>query len=254
MGLKGNGPNEADKGLIQVIQMMRTTKIALPVLLWVFMAASCFTAFAAVPTPVDQQPRIETINEQDCFLIFRKLFFSTTYNSLKCQDNIYRLLKTINSGKRQLDNVNVIFIFDKYHYKILHPEPSQIADQSINRPLITLYKTRIVPTRDMPPNTFRYHVVASVNDKILDFDYSDSPSVLPAEDYFKSMFSPRSFNEDQHRQLFNRLTVRVIPADEYMHRHPRHPSYYLYDLDEKYPAFSVNEYLKSSLFFLDNQD
>jgi hypothetical protein len=209
-------------------------------------------SFAAAPTPGDTQPDIEKIEEEDYFLIFRKLFFSTTYNSLKCQDNIYRLLKEIKTKNRSFEGVKVIFIFDKYHYKILHPEPSQIADQSINRPLITLYKTRIVPTRDMPPNDFRYHVVASVNGRILDFDYSDSPVVLAADEYFKNMFTPDSFSRDQRDSLFNRLTIRAIPAGEYMHQHPRHPSYYLYDLSEKYTASSVNNYLKSILFFLDN--
>ena len=194
-----------------------------------FVAVFLFTApsFAATPTPGDAQPDIETIEEKDYFSIFRKLFFSTTYNSLKCQDNVHRLLKTIKDRYKSLEGVNVIFIFDKYHYKILHPEPSQIEDQSINRPLITLYKTRIVPTRDMPPNEFRYHVVASVNGRILDFDYSDSPVILAADDYFKNMFIPASFDNDQQNSLFNQLTVRVIPAHEYLHQHPRHPSYYL---------------------------
>lgn len=209
-------------------------------------------SFAATPTPGDAQPDIEEIEDQDYFLIFRKLFFSTTYNSLKCQDNIYRLLKDIQAKRKNLEGVKVIFIFDKYHYKILHPEPNQMEDQSINRPLITLYKTRIVPTRAMPPNTFRYHVVASINGRIFDFDYSDSPVVLAVDEYFKNMFTPDFFSRDQQDSLFNRLTIRNIPAEEYINQHPRHPSYFLYDLSEKYPASSVNNYLKSILFFLDN--
>jgi len=209
-------------------------------------------SFAAAPTPGDAQPDIVKIEDQDYFLIFRKLFFSTTYNSLKCQENVYRLLKEIQAKHKNIGDVEVIFIFDKYHYKILHPEPSQMEDQSINRPLITLYKTRIVPTRDMPPNTFRYHVVASINGCIFDFDYSDSPVVLPANEYFKNMFTPDFFSKRQRDSLFNRLTIRIIPVEEYLNQHPRHPSYYLYDLSEKYPASSVNNYLKSILFSLDN--
>jgi len=209
-------------------------------------------ATAATPTPGDAQPDIDRIEEKDYFSIFRKLFFSTTYNSLKCQENVYRLLKEIKAKYKSLEGVDVIFIFDKHHYKILHPEPDQIEDQSINRPLITLYKTRIVPTRDMPPNKFRYHVVAAVNGRILDFDFSDSPVVLAADDYFENMFIPAFSSEEKQDSLFNQLTIRVIPGEEYLHQHPRHPSFYLYDLSEKYPASSVNNYLKSILFFLDN--
>ncbi len=232
---------------------MKIIKTFVYTLLFVAFLLPHLLSFAAAPTPEDKQPEIEKMEEQDYFLIFRKLFFSTTYNSLKCQDNIYRLLEAINARRKNLEDVKVIFIFDKYHYKILNPEPTRILDQSINRPSITLYKTRIVPTRDMPPNKFRYHVVASVNDQILDFDYSNSPVVLPADEYFKNMFTPRSSSSDQRDSLFNRLTIRAIPADEYMNRHPRHPSYYLYNLSEKHPASSVTDYLKSILFFLDNQ-
>ena len=105
----------------------------------------------------------------------------------------------------------------------------------------------------MPPNTFRYHVVASINGRIFDFDYSDSPVVLAVDEYFKNMFTPDFFSRDQRDSLFNRLTIRNIPAEEYINQHPRHPSYFLYDLSEKYPASSVTDYLKSILFFLDNQ-
>jgi len=242
-----------DDGVLSGPCFMKIIKAFVYTLLFVAFLLPRLLSFAATPTPDDKQPEIEKMEEQDYFLIFRKLFFSTTYNSLKCQDNIYRLLEAINTRKKNLENVKVIFIFDKYHYKILNPEPTQILDQSIKRPSITLYKTRIVPTRDMPPNKFRYHVVASVNDQILDFDYSDSPVVLPADEYFKNMFTPRASSIDRRNSLFNRLTIRAIPADEYMNRHPRHPSYYLYDLSKKYPASSVTNYLKSILFFLDNQ-
>jgi hypothetical protein len=91
-----------DDGALSGPCFMKIIKPFVYTLLFVAFLLPHLLSFAAVPTPDDKQPEIEKIEEQDYFLIFRKLFFSTTYNSLKCQDNIYILLEDINTRKKNL--------------------------------------------------------------------------------------------------------------------------------------------------------
>lgn len=175
--------------------------------------------------------------------LFRKLFYSTTYNSLKCYENIYYLLEKAGKDGLDLTKVKVVFIFDKDHDKLLPSNSSNPLSSGVQRPTITMYKTRIVYNRSDPPGEFRFHAFAIFQDKIMDFDYTNSPRLVPAAEYCRHMFSPEKMTQKEREALFNRLTLRAIPAKDYLHYNIQHTSWYLYDLETKFPAQSLHRFL-----------
>ncbi|RJP83002.1 MAG: hypothetical protein C4522_01945 [Desulfobacteraceae bacterium] len=175
--------------------------------------------------------------------LFRKLFYSVTYNSLKCHENIYSLLEKAGKEGLDLTGVRVVFIFDKDHDKLLSGKSSNSFSPGIQRPTITMYKTRIVYNRNDPPGEFRFHAFAIFQDKIMDFDYTNSPRLVPAMEYFSHMFSPEKMNQKEREALFNRLTIRAIPAKDYLHYNIQHTSWYLFDLETKFPSQSLHHFL-----------
>lgn len=204
---------------------------------WLLIAKIAGAVEPTPPDPVISDPEAMTAKSE---VVFRRLFFSTEYNSLKCQDNIYRFIVRLQRANLDLRQVNVIFIFDKEHYQLL---PSD--RYGVQRPDFAVYKTRHVATREPPPNRFRYHVFATLFNRVFDFDYTDSPAVEPAVDYFNNMYTDASMSLREKRKLFDQLTLRIIPATDYLKDHPQHPSYYMFDLDERYPAWTLNAYMKS---------
>jgi len=182
--------------------------------------------------------------EKQYLNLFRRLFFSRSYDSLKCHENIYRLLKKAEAGKLDLTDLSVIFIFNKEHDKLMPIKSQNATDYGVHRPTITMYRTRIVYNRSDPPGQFRYHVFAAIKDKIMDFDYTNSPKLVPVQEYFKNMFSPKKMSEVERRKLFNGLTLRVISAKEYLQTYPQHTSWYLFDLENRFPSQSANDYIR----------
>jgi hypothetical protein len=176
--------------------------------------------------------------------IFRRLFFSRSYDSLKCHENIYRLLNRAEAEKLDITDLSVIFIFSKNHDKLIPIKSQNATDYGVHRPTITMYRTRIVYNRSDPPGQFRYHVFTAIKDKVMDFDYTNSPKLVPVEEYFKSMFSPEKMSEVQRHELFDSLTLRVISAKEYLQTYPQHTSWYLFDLEKRYPSKSANDYIR----------
>ncbi|MFO7558038.1 MAG: hypothetical protein R6X10_04335 [Desulfobacterales bacterium] len=183
--------------------------------------------------------------EKQYLNIFRRLFFSRSYDSLKCHENIYRLLKKAESEKMDLTDLNVIFIFNKEHDKLMPIKSQNATDYGVQRPTITMHRTRIVFNRSDPPGQFRYHVFAAFKDKIMDFDYTNSPKMLPAQEYFNSMFAAEKMSADKRRELFEGLTLRIISAVEYLQTYPQHTSWYLFDLENRFPSQSANDYIRS---------
>jgi len=182
-------------------------------------------------------------DEKQYLAIFRKLFYSNTYNSLKCHENIYALLKKTETEGLGLTNMKVIFIFNQDHDKLVQTKSSDTVGFSVQRPTITMYKTRVVYNRSDPPGEFRFHVFATYQDKIMDFDYTNSPKLVPAKEYFNNMFSNNKMNRKERKNMFKKMTLRVIPATEYLHNDLQHTSWYLFDLETKFPSQSLNRYL-----------
>ncbi|RPJ83113.1 MAG: hypothetical protein EHJ94_00315 [Deltaproteobacteria bacterium] len=183
--------------------------------------------------------------EKQYLTLFRKLFFSETYNSLKCYENIYSLLNKASADGLDVTDVKVIFIFDKDHDKLVPSNTSKKIDFSIQRPNITMYKTRIVYNRSAPPGEFRFHAFAAFQDKIMDFDYTNSPKLIPAREYFESMFSNKKINRKERNDLFSRLTLRVIPAKDFLNNGLRHTSWYLFDLETNFPSQTLQHFLSN---------
>ncbi len=187
-----------------------------------------------------------TIDQEKQFLnLFRKLFFSDTYNSLKCYENIYSLLNKASTNGLDVTNVKVIFIFDKDHDKLMPSKSSKKVASSVQRPTITMYMTRIVYNRSPPPGEFRFHAFAAFQDKIMDFDYTNSPKLIPAKEYFDSMFSGKEMSQKKRKDLFSRLTLRVIPAKDFLKNGLRHTSWYLFDLETHFPSQSLQHFLSN---------
>lgn len=207
----------------------------------------CFCR-AVEPTPADEVVEDKESLEGQCYAVFQKLFFSESYNSLKCQDNIYNLLTAIKRANLDLSQVKVIFIFDKNHDKLIPTRSMQKNQDGIQRPDITAYRTRKVPTREQPPNNFRYHVFAVVQTRVLDFDYTNSPAFPSIEEYGDAMFTAGNLNRKEKRQLFSHILLRMIDAEDYLRQHPQHPSYYLFDLGKKYPSQTLDAYIRSIHF------
>ena len=196
----------------------------------------------------DNQPEAKTtsadLDEERKYLsIFRRLFFSTTYNSLKCYENIYALLEKAETDGLDLSDVRVVFIFDKDHDKLMPNKPSDPVSRGVQRPTITMYNTRRVYNRSDPPGDFRFHAFAAFQDKIMDFDYTNSPQLVPAREYVSQMFTPPKMNRTKRKALFERLTVRAIPAKKYLHYNIQHPSWYLLDLETQFPSQPLHRFL-----------
>ena len=181
--------------------------------------------------------------EKQYLSLFRKLFYSDTYNSLKCYENIYSLLNKASTDGLDLTDVKVIFIFDQDHDKLMPSKSSKTVDFGVQRPTITMYKTRIVYNRSAPPGKFRFHAFAAFQDKIMDFDYTNSPKLIPAREYFDSMFSGKEMSQKERKNLFSRLTLRVIPAKDFLKNGLRHTSWYLFDLETHFPSQSLQHFL-----------
>ncbi|MFZ5569352.1 MAG: hypothetical protein ACOZF0_03030 [Thermodesulfobacteriota bacterium] len=214
---------------------------------WLCFFFTAVPCLAAPPTPPDEVIRDAEAVAAASQDIFRKLFFSSSYNSLKCQDNIYNLLVEIRRANLDLSQVKVLVIFDKDHDRLIPTkEKKEKKYYGVERPDITTYRTRSVPSRQPPPNRFRYHVLAVVQDKVLDFDYTDSPAFPLVTEYVDGMFCDGKLSRQERRDLFNRLILRIISAEDYLRDHPQHPSYYLFDLDRKYPSRTVEEYLQGA--------
>ncbi len=207
---------------------------------------SALSCSAVAPTPPDEVIQDEEAVAAKSYEIFQKLFFSDSYNSLKCQENIYNLLAGIRHANLDLSQVKVIFIFDKDHDQLIPTKQLQQRRYGIERPDIETYRTRRVPSRNPPPNRFRYHVFAVIRNQVLDFDYTDSPVFPTVEEYVTEMFSIGKRTRQEKRALFNRLILRVISSENYLREHPQHPSYYLFDLDRKYPSQTLEDYLQQS--------
>lgn len=214
------------------------------VLIWTGVLVSPINAWATEPTPSDEAGQSREFIEEKSFTIFQKLFFSHQYDSLKCQENIFRLMSSIRDEGIDMTHVRVLFLFDKDHNRLIPTKNFEEASYGVQRPTIRSYKARIVPTRPPPPNDFKYHVCAAIFDKILDFDYTNSPMMETCADYFDRMFLERPADRQMREQVFGRLRLRVIPAYEYLHNHPQHPSFYLFDLTEKYPLMPLDRYMK----------
>jgi hypothetical protein len=120
---------------------------------------------------------------------------------------------------------------------------SKTVDFGVQRPTITMYKTRIVYNRSAPPGKFRFHAFAAFKDKIMDFDYTNSPKLIPAREYFDSMFSSKEMNRKERKDLFSRLTLRVIPAKDFLKNGLHHTSWYLFDLETQFPSQSLQHFL-----------
>lgn len=194
----------------------------------------------------EQETDIKDISPEKQYLnVFRKLFYSNTYNSLKCHENIYNLLKKAKAENLAFTDVNVIFIFDKDHDKLLNTKSDKTIGFGVQRPKITMYKTRRVYNRSDPPGQFRFHAFAAYQDKIMDFDYTNSPKLVPAEEYFKEMFSTKEMHWKEQKKLYKQLALRVISAKDYFNSFPKHTSWYLFDLEKKFPAQSLKNYLQS---------
>lgn len=219
---------------------MRT---AVVIFLFVYLIAQPMVGMAAEPTPADQVVRNKDAVIKTSFTIFQKLFFSSAYNSLKCQENIYNLLVELQKANLDLSQLKVAYVFNEDHHKLVPTKSYEVFDYGVQRTDITTYKTRIVPVRQSPPNQFRYHVFAVVRGKVLDFDYTNSPVLEEIDDYFNGMFAREKIRRREKRELFQKLMLRVIPSEDYIKDHPSHPSYYLFDLAEKYPAVSVKTFL-----------
>ena len=188
----------------------------------------------------------EQNNEKEYLSLFRRMFFSTTYNSLKCYENIYSLLEKAKENGLNLAHVRVIFIFDKDYDKLLSRKSTDSSYAGIQRPTITMYKTRIVYNRSDPPGEFRFHAVAAVQGKIMDFDYTNSPKMVPLAAYCRAMFAPVKMSRKEREALFKQLTIRVIPAEEYLYYDVQHPSWYLFDLATKFPSQSLYQFIRDT--------
>ncbi len=199
----------------------------------------------AEPTPPDEVVEDKESLEAQCYAIFQKLFFSESYNSLKCQDNIFNLLNGIKAANLDLSEVKVLYIFNKHHDQLVPTRAMQKKEDGIQRPDITAYRARKVPTRDEPPNNFRYHVFAVVQNRVLDFDYTNSPAFPTATQYADDMYTDGTLNRRDKKLFFNRLLVRVINSEDYLRQHPQHPSYYLFDLGKKYPPQTLDAYIQT---------
>jgi len=193
--------------------------------------------------PEQKSVNTQEMLEKQYLSLFRGLFFGRSYDSLKCHENIFRLLKRAEAEKLDMTDLNVIFIFNKDHDKLMPIKSQNAIDYGVHRPTITMHRTRIVYNRSDPPGQFRYHAFAAIRDKIMDFDYTNSPKLVPAGEYFKSMFSPEKISEAERYALFDGMTLRVISATEYLQTYPQHTSWYLFDLEKKYPSKSANDYI-----------
>jgi hypothetical protein len=213
------------------------------ILFFACLACQPIAGRAAEPTPADIVVRDKEAVIKTSFAVFQNLFFSSAYNSLKCQENIYSLLVEIQKANLDLSQLAVVYVFNENHHKLVPTKSYQVVDYGVQRADITTYETRMVPVRPPPPNQFRYHVFAVVHGKVLDFDYTNSPVLEEVGDYFNRMFTREAMNRREKRKLFQSFKVRVIPSEDYIKDHPRHPSYYLFDLAEKYPARSVKSFL-----------
>jgi hypothetical protein len=194
--------------------------------------------------PEDESIKIEKKLEKQYLNLFRKLFFSRSYDSLKCHENIYRLLKKAEEKKLDPADLSVIFIFNKEHDQLMPIKSQNAAAYGVHRPTITMHRTRIVHNRSDPPGQFRYHVFAAIRDKIMDFDYTNSPKQIPVQEYFKNMFSPKKMSGVKRRELFDNLSLRIISATEYLQTYPQHTSWYLFDLEQRFPSRSANDYIR----------
>jgi len=194
--------------------------------------------------PEQESIKAEKKLEKQYLNLFRRLFFSRSYDSLKCHENIYRLLKKAETEKLDLTDLSVIFIFNKEHDQLMPIKSQNATDYGVQRPTITMHRTRIVYNRSDPPGQFRYHAFAAIKDKIMDFDYTNSPKLLPMQEYFKNMFSPKKMSRVKQRKLFDGLTLRVISATEYLKTYPQHTSWYLFDLEKRFPSQSANDYIR----------
>lgn len=185
-------------------------------------------------------------DETEYLSLFRRMFFSTTYNSLRCYENVYFLLEKAKENGLNLANAHVIFIFDKDYDKLLPSKPADVSSAGIQRPTITMYKTRIVYNRSDPPGEFRFHAVVAVQDKIMDFDYTNSPKMMSAAAYCRSMFTPAEMRRKERNAIYKQLTIRVIPAEEYLYYDIQHPSWYLFDLATKFPSQSMYKFIRNT--------
>lgn len=218
------------------------------ILLFLFLIFSAKSAQAKNENPSGKPSEKQANNddlEKQYLNLFRKLFYSDKYNSLKCYENIYSLLNKASADGLDVTDVKVIFIFDKDHDKLVPSNSSKKIDFSIHRPNITMYKTRIVYNRSAPPGEFRFHAFAAFQDKIMDFDYTNSPTLIPAREYFESMFSSKEMNRKERNDLFSRLTLRVIPAKDFLKNGLRHTSWYLFDLETHFPSQSLLHFLST---------
>lgn len=220
---------------------------------YLFMILICLPFLAGTSSAKEglhkSMPEQKSINtekkpEKQYLNLFRRLFFSRSYDSLKCHENIYRLLKKAEAEKLDLTGLSVIFIFNKEHDKLMPIKSQNATDYGVHRPTITMHRTRIVYNRSDPPGQFRYHAFAAIRDKIMDFDYTNSPKLVPVQEYFKNMFSPKKMSGVERSELFDGLTLRVISAKEFLQTYPQHTSWYLFDLEKRFPSQSANDYIR----------
>ena len=147
--------------------------------------------------------------------IFSSTFWTSHYEERFCGKNIEKLVRKSIEARLDLSDAYIVEITDVSGYMFGMVNALQAREGGR---LITPARTN--PERLPGEKNWYFHAVLLVNGKVMDYDFTNQPTVLPFNQYMTHMFIPADKHKDAKFKM-NKMKgykVTLFPAEDYILR------------------------------------
>lgn len=147
--------------------------------------------------------------------IFSSTFWTSHYEERFCGKNIQKLVRKSMDERLDLSDAYIVEITDVSGYKFGMVNALQAREGGR---LITPARTK--PDRHPGEKNWYFHAVLLVNGKVMDYDFTNWPTILPFDQYMTQMFIPADKHKDAKFKMYKMkgYKVTLFPAEDYMLR------------------------------------
>lgn len=161
--------------------------------------------------------------------LFAQTFWNSHYEERYCGKNIETLVAKAVNARLDLSNAQIIGISDAGGWMAGMVNALQAREAGL---LIT--PSRVSPMRHPGERNWYFHVVLLVEGRVMDYDFTNQPRVIPLNDYLHEMFIPKAKRYDRQYKIrkMQHYKITTYPAEDYILR--RHQGLTTQDITREY--------------------
>lgn len=147
--------------------------------------------------------------------IFKQTFWTSHYEERFCGKNIEGLVRKAMDQGLDLNNAYIVQITDTSGFMF-----GMVAAVSAREGGPFIQPRQQNPSNLPGEKNWYFHVVLKVDDKILDYDFTNDPKVLTMKEWLKEMWIPKEkMNDLAYRQYkMKGYKITTYPAEDYIIR------------------------------------